>query len=55
LVEEIIPYSIEYYLGVKEPEGDEFGDEGIDEEDIEDEEDEEEEKPKVKKKKNIYL
>jgi hypothetical protein len=36
-------------LGVKEPEGDDYDDEGIDEEEVEDEE-EEEEKPKVNNK-----
>ena len=41
--EEIIPYAIEYYLGIADDEGDDLGNE-----DEEDEEEEEEEKPKFK-------
>jgi nucleosome assembly protein 1-like 1 len=52
LIEEVLPYSLEYYLGVKTLEGDDdgFEEEDIDEEDDEDDEDEEEDtRPKGKK------
>lgn len=51
IVDEVLPYSLEYYLGI-EHEGDEdFGDEDEDEEG-EGEDDDEEEAPKQKKSKS---
>jgi nucleosome assembly protein 1-like 1 len=51
LIEEVLPYSLEYYLGVKKEEHDEEGElSQLDEEEEDDDESEEEVKPKNKKK-----
>jgi len=52
LVDEVIPYSLEYFLGVKLPEDDNYSDEEDNLDDIDEEEEHsDEEKPKKKDKK----